>query len=377
MPPQPRNARALAREVVFVIDVSGSMKGRSIRQARRAMDAALQRLKPRDRFNIITFSDGAQRLHPSAQPAQPAVVRQARAYVAGLDAGGGTNMAPALKLALSPAAAGHLRQVVFITDGAVGNEEALFRLIHQRLGGSRLFTVGIGSAPNAHFMRVAARFGRGSYTFVDRVGEVEQDIGALFRRIGAPVVRDIRVHWPGDAESYPERIPDLYAGEPLVVAARIGTGEGPVVVEGETDGQSWRRRVQIPAGFGRNGVSVLWARRRIAALMDEIRAGRAEAEVRPDVVATATAHHLVTRYTSLVAVDRAPGRPSGASLKREAVPANLPDGSDPSGFVTVMPRTATAAGMHLIAGLLLLLIAAVAWLLGHLGFRADEAAREP
>ena len=112
--------------------------------------------------------------------------------------------------------------MVFLTDGAVGNETALFARIEQRLGDSRLFTVGIGSAPNSHFMTRAAHFGRGTFTYIGRPEEVQSRMQALFQKLESPVLSDIELHWPqGTAvEAWPRRIPDLYAGEPLLVAFR-------------------------------------------------------------------------------------------------------------------------------------------------------------
>ncbi|MFQ5765430.1 MAG: VIT domain-containing protein, partial [Rhodospirillales bacterium] len=149
-------ARPLPREVIFVIDTSGSMAGASIAQAKAALILALDRLGPGDRFNIVRFNNTAFALFPDARPADRETRALARHLVRGLKAEGGTEMAPAIRLALegSPPR-GYIRQVVFLTDGAVGNERELFGIIHERLGGGRLFTIAIGSAPNSFFMAKA------------------------------------------------------------------------------------------------------------------------------------------------------------------------------------------------------------------------------
>ena len=152
-----------------MIDTSGSMHGASIAQARQALHAALESLEDTDTFNIIRFNNSTSSLFPAAVAASGANLSRARSFVDGLQADGGTRMMPALELALAQGPrAGRLRQVVFMTDGAVGNEEALFSFISQHLGDNRLFTVGIGSAPNAHFMNRAAKFGRGTFTYIGR-----------------------------------------------------------------------------------------------------------------------------------------------------------------------------------------------------------------
>ena len=194
MPPAAVQDARLPREVIFVLDTSGSMAGASIRQAREALALALERLAPQDRFNVVEFNSTARALFAEAREAAPAQVQRAIDWVRSLEARGGTEMASALKLALNGSDAGSgVRQVVFLTDGAVGNEEDLFRLIQARLGDSRLFTVGIGSAPNSHFMRKAAELGRGTFTYIGRVDEVGLRAQAVQEERVDPVEHGIRV----------------------------------------------------------------------------------------------------------------------------------------------------------------------------------------
>src|SRR6185312_12372703 len=176
VPPAARqDVKPKPREVVFVLDNSGSMGGESIRQAKASLMLALDRLKPEDRFNVIRFDDTLTVFFPAPVAASPENVARARAYVDGLDAAGGTEMLPALQAALTdptPNDTTHVRQVIFLTDGDVGNEAELFAAIKSRLGRTRLFTVGIGSAPNMYFMSGAARNGRGTYTGIASIDEV-------------------------------------------------------------------------------------------------------------------------------------------------------------------------------------------------------------
>src|SRR5690606_23131451 len=139
------------------------------------------RLQPQDRFNIIEFNSRHRPLFSTAQPAGTTELAQARQVVQRLTAVGGTGIRPAPAAALAPAApAGCLKQGIFISAGGVGHEAELFRLIHRMLGDTRLFTVGIGSAPNSYFMRKAAEFGRGTFTFVGSQQEVAEKMQALF-----------------------------------------------------------------------------------------------------------------------------------------------------------------------------------------------------
>lgn len=319
------------REMVLVIDTSGSMHGVSIEQAKQALLLALGDLRPEDRFNVIQFNSYAEALFDTSVAATPENVARARDWVARLTANGGTEMRAALERALAAAAPEtHLKQVVFITDGSVGNEAGLFSLIEERLGAARLFTVGIGSAPNAWFMRKAAEAGRGSFTFVGALHEVNGKMARLFEKLRLPQVTDIRVSWPvPDAEAYPANVPDLYAGEPVVVAARLPAGAraGDLVqVSGRSPAGEWREALPLAAGERHAGIGTHWARARIAALLDRERRGEDAQAIRAQVVETALAHHLVSRYTSLVAVDRTPARPDAEALRREAVPNLLPYG---------------------------------------------------
>jgi Ca-activated chloride channel family protein len=359
LPPQIGGER-LPRELVFVIDTSGSMAGDSIHQAKAALLLALERLGPADHFNVIQFNSQAEALFTASVPAMPAALGQAKAYVQRLSANGGTEMSAALRLALSAVAGEEerLRQVVFITDGAVGNEAELFGQIQRELGAARLFTVGIGSAPNGYFMRKAAGFGRGSFTYIGRLDEVGTRMGELFAKLESPLLRDLCVRWPGVAEAYPEKLPDLYAGEPLVLTARLPALAGEVEVCGETAGQSWRRRLVLAPEHTHPGVATLWARRKIGALMDRKHAGAGEAQIREQVLAVALRHRLASAYTSFVAIDRTPVRPATAPLHSEALAHNLPAGTQPEGFAQVaLPSTATPAPALLAGGSAALLLA--------------------
>lgn len=356
----------LPREVIYVIDTSGSMEGASIKQAKAALRMALGQLAPEDRFNVIQFNSSTEMLFASARQASVANVVAARRYVDRLLASGGTEMMPALRAALeAPPREGFLRQVVFMTDGSVSNEEQLFSLIQDRLGQARLFTVGIGSAPNGHFMSRAARLGRGSFTFIGEVGEVGEKMGALFARLEHPVLSDIEVEWPPElhADAWPEKLPDLYLGEPIVLSARVqGPVAGKVVVRGRAGKARWQSEFDLAGAQDGRGMGVLWARHQVDALTESLSAGADRELVRRQIVELALRHHIVTRHTSLVAVDVTPSRPLATPFDTEAVPANLPDGHSHEGYFGVLPRTATPALLHLMLAMAAAALALVAYL---------------
>ncbi len=359
MPPQEDSHVVIPpRELILVIDTSGSMHGESLRQAREALRMALSRLRPIDLFNVIQFNSMTHSVFDESRPASISSVNRARAYVASLNSNGGTNMAPALTRALSaPESSQHLRQVIFVTDGAVGNEGALFGLIHRELGKARLFTIGIGSAPNSFFMSRAAEFGRGTFTFIGQANEVALKMDELFARLESPVLTDIDIAWPGNvgAEVWPEAAPDLYAGQPLVVTARVPAMTGIVTVSGKSGSGHWVRQPALNRGTRHKGVAALWARNKIRSLMNSRSSGDDAAEIRKIVTATALRFGLVSRYTSLVAVDRTPVRPAGARVGSVAVPSLMPLGMRDS-FLAGYPKTATRATLNFLIGLVLLAV---------------------
>lgn len=350
MPPSPQQATraAMPREMIYIIDTSGSMHGTSIGQAKKALLRALDRLNSGDRFNVIAFSSQPNPLFGSSVAAGADNLARARQFIAGLAASGGTEMRAALELALrDPAVETHLRQVVFITDGAVGNEEALFSLIDQRLAGARLFTVGIGSAPNSWFMRKASETGRGTYTLISALAEVGEKMDALFEKIEQPQVTNINVRWPSGvvADAYPNIVPDLYVHEPVTVRARISgplrTGD-EVQVDGDTIAGAWTRSLELTNLGESAGIGALWARARIDALTDAGARGADAKETRDEIVATALTHHLVSKHTSLVAVDKTPARPANAPLSSQQVPNLMPYGQSVNAIFG-FPATATDA----------------------------------
>ena len=336
MPPE-LDAAALPtppRDVVFVIDTSGSMAGQSIVQARQALLFGLDGLRSEDRLNIIAFDSRPTPLFHAPKPADAANLAAGRRFVQGLVADNGTEMRSALELALDGMReTGRLRQVVFVTDGAVGNEGELFSVIHDRLGDARLFTVGIGSAPNSHFMREAAEAGRGTFTYIGAAAEVAERMGDLFARLEHPALTDIAVAWPlsdqGNAEMYPAIVPDLYLGEPVVATVRLPAGSaGAVTVRGRLAGEVWSASTRLASGRPAAGVAGLWARDRIAELeRRRYRGGDPEA-IRSEITEVALRHQIVSQYTSLVAIDDAVVRPADETLAAEAVATNPPHGVD-------------------------------------------------
>src|SRR5262245_28893881 len=322
-----------AREIIFVIDNSGSMGGTSIVQAKASLAYALSRLAPADRFNLIRFDDTMDVLFPDTVPADAEHVAKANAFVAALQAAGGTEMVPPMRAALTDPREGdsrYLRQVVFLTDGAIGNEQQLLDAIGAMRGRSRLFMVGIGSAPNTYLMTRAAEIGRGTFTHIGAVSEVEERMRALFEKLESPAVTNLVASFSEiQTDVTPALLPDLYRGEPVVMAARLKSASGTLEIKGRIGDRPWSVNIPLASAAEGRGLSKLWARRKI----DDAETARTLRRLKPEeadgvILALALDHHLVTRLTSLVAVDKTPSRPEGARLSRADIPLNLPAGWD-------------------------------------------------
>ena len=362
MPPRQPLASPVPRELIFILDVSGSMAGPSIRQAKEALRQALATLRSDDRFNVITFNDSARPFFPKAVAASDANLLEALDQLELIEADGGTEMRSALELALDGKSShDRIRQVVFLTDGAVGNEQELFGLIHQRLGDSRLFTVGIGSAPNSYFMSRAATVGRGTHTAIGETEEVATRMATLLAMVAQPAVTDIAIETDDgqelEFEAYPSPIPDLYLGEPLMVALRTAPGVSGLKISGRAGGEAWQYQVDTATQGSRPGVASLWGRKKIRTLMESLALGAEESAVRTAVLATALEHRLVSRYTSLVAVDPVVSRPANVPTVKQVI-----KGAPPAGLVLDKvfgggAQTATPAPLMLVIGLALVTLA--------------------
>jgi len=240
----------------------------------------------------------------------------------------------------------HAQRIVFLTDGAVGNEQELFEVIVQRLGETRLHTIGIGQAPNAHLMRKMARLGRGLCEFISDGNEAAGRMEAFFERLDRPVMTDLALQTRGIQleEAYPRQLPDLYAGQPLLLSARLSgeSADGLLELGGQTRTGWIEASVPISEEGPRGrGIAVRWARAKVRSLMDSLHDGADAADVRAEVVDLGLAFSMVTAYTSLVAVDdRASALGSPRSIR----------------LASVLPRGGTNGPLRLLAGWVLVVV---------------------
>ena len=385
-----QGTQAQLREVIFVLDTSGSMEGDAIEQAKKALLLAIEQLNVTNTFNIIEFNSYAQNLWRFPKQADSSNKQDAKHFVNGLSANGGTEMESALKLAFSQPkmnTSSTLRQIIFITDGSVGNEEFLMQLITNKLENSRLFTVGIGSAPNSYFMSEAAKMGRGTFTYIGDVDQVQEKMLTLLTKIQHPAITDIELKLNANNltstrqfEFYPNVISDLYKGEPLVLSYRLtnpkigssrdkssissSSGLSKLSLSARYQAKPWENALQLNAQTRQSGLNILWAREKISQLTRDKRlasmrtnsSAAEQNEFKSRITQTALTHHLVSQYTSLVAVDVTPTRPVEIQSKNLDVVKTLPKGT--SNQLTQsqvrLPKTATSAQLKIIIGLILI-----------------------
>ncbi len=361
LPPQIMPGKVPARDLTFIIDTSGSMGGASIKQAKLALMEGLRDLTTGDTFNIVEFNSTASSLFDTARLATPQNLELAESWIKQLKAEGGTEILSAFKEAfdISSSNTKRLQQIVFLTDGSVGNEDEVFQFIRAKIEDQRLFMVGIGSAPNSYFMVEAAHFGRGTFTHIGNISEIPERMKSLFDQLKKPVLTDIKLTANGLYDFTPTIIPDLYAGEPVVVAMKLDTGDHQLGIVGRLGSTEWRKTLDIKSGVPNSGVRINWAREWIKQWMRARVTGFSSEEVKEKVTDLALKHHLVSPYTSLVAVDKTPVRPSEAQLSSKAIKPERPAGHQTPGIA--LAQTALGIEWRILLGLLLVLLAGFFW----------------
>lgn len=326
-PDQPAREDITPKELVFVIDTSGSMHGFPLDKAKEAMTAAIDGLNPRDRFNLITFAGDTFVLFPSPVAATAANVAQAKQFLSGRRSGGGTEMMKAIRASLAPSESrDHVRVVCFMTDGYVGNEDEIIAEIRKHPE-ARVFGFGIGSSVNRHLMDQMSMQGRGEVEYVGLQDDGSAAAKRFHARVQAPLLTDIQMSFQGVSvnEVYPRRIPDLFSAKPVVISGRFrDAGRGSVKITGRMGGQPFERTV--PVDFSstaqREGIRSLWARTKVADLSAE-----GETRHREAITELGLQYALMTSFTSFVAVEHRTISEAG-KLKTIEVPVEVPEGVD-------------------------------------------------
>lgn len=320
------------KELVFVIDTSGSMSGFPIEKAKEAMRHAIDGLNPQDTFNLITFSGDTSILFPEPVPATPENIRRAQDFLANRRGSGGTEMMKAIRAALDPSdSQEHVRVVCFMTDGYVGNDREIIAEI-QRHPNARIFSFGIGSSVNRFLLDNMARYGRGEVEYVGLNDDGSKAARRFHERVRNPLLTDISIDWNGlpVAEVLPQRIPDLFGAKPVVITGRYsGSVNGTVRLRGRMAGRDFTReiRVNLPAAEARHDVlASLWARRRIEELSSAEWSPMAmKTDTREAIVKLGLEFRLMTEFTSFVAVEERIVT-DGGQPRTVQVPVDMPEG---------------------------------------------------
>lgn len=347
-PAHPSDDQVMPREITFILDISGSMSGVPIETSKKVVQATLDRMRPSDLFNIVVFANGDGQLWERPRPATPENIAEARAYLQSLQGSGGTEMLAGLRRALrSYHDPRYLQMYVFLTDGYIGNEVEILRTIRTEGGDARFFAFGIGSSVNRYLIEGIGEFGRGrSMIVLPRDGRsLDRAVTEFLKAIDAPVLVDIELQWKGVtvSEVYPERVPDLFAGQTLTVIGRYpSAATGSLLVRGRLGKQvvEYEIPVRFPARQAEHrALAPVWARMKIHDLMKRLTEATEEEErhrLTTDITDLGVKYKLVTPFTAFVAVDESrivgDGRPV-----RIFQPVELPQDVDYKGIFGEKP----------------------------------------
>jgi Ca-activated chloride channel family protein len=297
------------REVMIVVDTSGSMQGQPMDQAQALATALIDSLKPTDTFNVMAFSGSTNAMSATPLAGDAAGKQHGKEFVASLESGGGTEMANAMAKALATSPGNdRIRLIYFLTDGYVGNDDVIVSAARNNLGANRIFSIGIGSSPNRSLLNQIAAVGRGFPSYLN-LGENARDLGEeLVARTAYPYLTDISIEWNGLAVGAvtPKAIPDVYAGMPLIVSGvYTQPGRAKITVNATTAGHRVKIPVEVslPDRFDAEPVAALYARKKVDELYALAGDNLTQSTI-SQITELGLEFHMVTDYTSFVAVDR-------------------------------------------------------------------------
>lgn len=337
MPPKRATPQQIQpKEMIFVIDCSGSQSGPPLEKAKETMRYIIEHMNKEDTFNIIAFSGDARAMFAKPQKVSAEMKQQALNYINSLTANGGTWMAPAVEAACkTPADANRLRIVTFMTDGYVGNDMEILGMIKKLRGKSRWFSFGTGNGVNRFLIDAMAKEGGGEAEYV-LLNSSGNTVGKKFYdRISSPVLTDIKLEFDGLAvkEVFPHELSDVWAEKPLYIKGRyIKPGAGTISISGFSGGKPYVEKIKVnfpenPSGS--ESIASVWARAKVDRLMSEdwmgAQNGSVNKELKDEIVKVALDHHIMTQYTSFVAVEEKVVNKGGAP-RTVTVPVELPDG---------------------------------------------------
>src|SRR6266545_3950787 len=328
-------ADVMPKELVFVLDTSGSMSGFPIEKAKETMKLALDGLYPADTFNLITFAGDTRILFPAPVRATAANLKKAQDFLSATSGNGGTEMMKAIEAALDASdSQNHVRIVCFMTDGYVGNDMEIISEV-QKHPNARVFAFGIGSSVNRFLLDKMCEYGRGEVEYVALNDDGSAAARRFHERVRNPLLTDISVDWNGlpVSDVYPQRIPDLFGAKPVILTGRYtAAGRGVIRLKGKMSGREFVREIAVDfpeTESQHNVLSSLWARSRIDDLMGQDYNGMQQGAMKPELKETITnlglEYRLMTQFTSFVAVEEMIVT-DGGQPRRIDVPVEVPEG---------------------------------------------------
>ena len=337
-PKSPKAETITPKEMMFVIDISGSQMGEPLAKSKETMLHCIKNLNHGDTFNMISFSNGVNKLYDKSKPFTENSLNDAIKYLKDCEAGGGTEMMPAIKTALEPDTdSNRLRIVVFFTDGYIGNDFEIVDYIQKNIGDSRIFSFGIGNSVNRFLVEKMAEEGRGGSEVVLLNSDSQEIAEKFYNRIKNPILTDIQIDWNGlsviEDEVYPKHIPDLFSSQPLILKGRYSDADsGEIIVHAKLNGKPWVKRISVdfPKSEPYNDALLsIWARAKVEDLMSQdwmgSQTGEMKTPLKEQIIDTALEYKLMTQYTSFVAVEKRVVT-SGGKTRTIVVPVEMPDG---------------------------------------------------
>jgi len=334
VPPLPGHAAPHRRDLVLLVDTSGSMTGAPLERARQVAGEVIESLGPQDTLELVVFASAPRRWRDAAQAATGDARAGAQRWLAAQRAGGATEMVSGMLEALRPRRDDAQRQVVLVTDGLVGFEHEVVRAVRDALApASRLHCVGIGPAANRALTGACARAGRGSELILGLEEDPRDGARRLLARLAAPVLTELAVEGEALVEAVPGTLPDLYAGAPARIAVRLRAEGGALTVHGRTPGGTWRQHLAVPAcaaGEGSAAVVRLYARERV----EDLELVRATGDRLADVPIErlGLGFGIATRLTAWVAISEQRDVDAGTPVRRVRQPQALPRGLSAEGL---------------------------------------------
>lgn len=336
LPPKAvKPAQIASRDIVFVIDHSGSQQGFPIEKTKELMSKLVDTLRAGDTFNVMIFSNDYSMLWKTSRPASEENVAEAKAFIRTLQGTGGTEMLNALHAAMASfdKDSGRMPIMLFSTDGLVGDEADILKAVREERGDARIFTFGIGNSVNRYFIDALATEGRGDSEYVTLAEQADPAVQRLTQRLESPVLTDVEAHFEGVdvTEQLPARIPDVFSDKPIMISGRYQQGgKGELVLSGKLGGAPWAERIPVDFGTSSNAPAIptLWARRKVddlTSLEPYTATDDGKSTARDSIIDTALQFGIMSAYTSFVAVEKRIVN-IGGRQRLVAVPVEMADG---------------------------------------------------